>query len=43
MDRMPGAIYYSSSHPFRDKLHLEGMMEGLEFGEYLPGRGFGWE
>lgn len=29
--RMPGAVYFNSSHPFRDKLHVEGMMEGLKF------------
>lgn len=31
MDRIPGAVYYNSSHPFRDKLHIEGMIEGLKF------------
>lgn len=29
--RMPGAVWYNSSHPFRDRLHIEGMMEGLKF------------
>lgn len=29
--RMPGAVWYNSSHPLRDKLHIEGMMEGLKF------------
>lgn len=31
MERMPGAVYYNSSHPFRDALHLEGMIKGIEF------------
>lgn len=31
LDKMPGAIYYNSSHPFRDKLHIEGIQKGLEF------------
>lgn len=34
--RMRGAVDYNSSHPFRDRLHIEGMIEGLEFA--LTGR-----
>lgn len=29
--RATGAMYYNSSHPFRDKLHIEGIQEGLKF------------
>lgn len=34
--RVPGALHFNSTHPFRDKLHIEGMMEGLKFA--LTGR-----